>query len=450
MPPTSTRTLPVWAALLAAFAIVFALAAPRLVLWSTAIVLGLGLALALLPPAATSGVVDGLKQLLDRQRPLLLASAAVALYLLLTVLWAPDRVNGFGKVLLFAVLVSATAIAAVSYARLSIDRLDQLGRVLLIGLAIGAAFLVFEEATNHAINSALFNAIPALRPDARHLQTDGDIVGGVAAYLSNRNVAMLALLMWPALALVQHVLPKPQVLAVSLLLGIATLVVAALSAHASSRLALTAGIAMYVIARAVPRQAIWVAVAGWLTLTLLMVPIATQLYARGAHLNERVPFSFRARIILWNYTADQIPRHFWRGVGIDGTKPLDAARKKTWETRPDHVYPQRTGEHSHNFYIQLWYELGALGVALFSLFGVAVLFAVNRLTPDIRPFGFAAVMTAAGLGATSWGIWQPWLMGAYGSSAMLMAFAAVRASKQAEESAPAKQQLPEPRAAVTS
>lgn len=405
---------------LAGAAVLLALVAPRLVLGPMLALAGLVVAL------VVAAGVPALRDVAERQRGLVLATVALAAYLALSVVWAPDRGNGLGKVLLFAALAALVAGTSVVAARLSPARYTALGRAVLLALGAGAVFLLIEEATGHVIKSWVFGILPFLKPDARHLYVDADLGERVAAYVTNRNVAMLVLLLWPAAALSDFVMSRARAFAVSLALAAVTALTAILSVHASSRLALIVGVGMYLVARFVPRRAVYLAAAAWLVLTLAMVPIAGQLYARALHLNEKVPFSFRARIILWNYTADKIPERFWRGVGIDGTKPLDAARKKDWETRPGHVYPQRTGEHSHNIYMQVWHELGFIGACLFALFGSALLWSINRLPVETRAAGFAAFLTAAALGATSWGLWQPWFMGAYGLSALVFVIAATR------------------------
>jgi O-antigen ligase len=128
-------------------------------------------------------------------------------------------------------------------------------------------------------------------------------------------------------------------------------------------------------------------------------------------------------VILWGYTADQVPLKFWRGTGLNSTKPLDEARKDTWITRPGHVYPERTGQHAHNIFLQTWYELGAFGAAALMLFGLSVLAAIDRLPRRLAPFALATFAGAAALGATSWGFWQPWFMGGYGLAAVALMLA---------------------------
>lgn len=358
------------------------------------------------------------------QTGLLLALAA---YLVLNSVRAPDLINSLGKTGLVVVLLLVVITFAVSVFDATERDLDRLAAGLLIAFGASLAYLLIEEVTDHRIKSWVFNVIPALRPHPRHLMADGDVVHGVQAYHSNRSVAVMVLMTFPALLLLDRLVPSRRIaVAAGLCLAAVGAVVALQSAHASSRLALGCGIAMAAVAVLVPRRAVPIAIAVWLGLWILVLPISKALYAGGLHLDERVPFSFRARIILWNYTADQIPNRPLLGVGVDGTKPLDRARNKNWETRPGHVYPQRTAEHAHNVYLQLWYELGLIGVVLVAGAGLTVIRRVGQRSGS--PLALATMMAAALLLATSWGLWQPWLLGALAVTSILLVVGQTRGS----------------------
>jgi O-antigen ligase len=415
---------PKTAAVLTLAAAVFALVASRLVLASIAVLL-----VVILLPVVSSG--QGRRRLYAEVSHIIghhpLAAMAVAAFgvtLLVSSTGSPAGLNGFGKAALFIGLTLAALVSAASLRLRPAGDRATIGRGLLVGIVTGAAFLLAEEATGHVVKGWLFNVAPVLRPDARHLQTDGDLVAGVRAYVTNRNIAVLTLLTFPAIALASRLLAPTKVRVATGVLLAVSLAATMLSAHASSRLAIAGGCAVAVITLVSARIGAAAVVAIWIALTTLLAPAAVQLSRAGFDVDPRVPFSFQARIILWTYTSGLIPDRLWRGVGIDGTKPLDAARNKTWETRPGHVYPQRTGEHAHNVYIQLLYELGVLGMLTFFAFGSALIGLASRTAGDIRPWALGLVTTAMLLAATSWGAWQPWFMGAYAMSALAMIAAA--------------------------
>lgn len=412
------RTIPIWAPWLAGLAVVIALVAPR---QSIASVVGLmAVAAGSLVATKSEGVAGRLWRMVSAAGRWQLGLAlALAAFLVLNSIRAPDPINSLGKTGLVLVLLLAVITFAACISDATERELDGLAAGLLIAFGASLVYLLIEEVSGHRIKSWVFNVIPALRPHPRHLMADGDIVQGVHAYYSNRSVAVMVLLTFPALLLLMRLVPSRRI-AIAAGLGLAAVVavVALQSAHASSRLALAGGLATVALAMLVPRRAVWVAIAVWLALWILVLPTSKALYTAGLHLDERIPYSFRARIILWNYTADQIPNRPLLGVGVDGTKPLDQAREKTWETRPGHVYPQRTAEHAHNIYLQLWYELGLIGVLLVAGAGVALINGVRQRPSS--PLVFATMMATALLLATSWGLWQPWLLGAIAVSSILL------------------------------
>ena len=85
--------------------------------------------------------------------------------------------------------------------------------------------------------------------------------------------------------------------------------------------------------------------------------------------------------------------------------------------------PRRLGIHAHNLYLQVWFELGAIGAALVLLLGVTLLRAVRTLARDVRPYAYAAFSTAALVAAFGWGLWQTWLLAGFGMAFILVILA---------------------------
>ena len=59
-------------------------------------------------------------------------------------------------------------------------------------------------------------------------------------------------------------------------------------------------------------------------------------------------------------------------------------------------------------YLQIWYELGAIGAAFVLSIGLMLLGLIHRLKPMLKPYAFATFTAYASMAATGWGLWQPW------------------------------------------
>jgi O-antigen ligase len=83
----------------------------------------------------------------------------------------------------------------------------------------------------------------------------------------------------------------------------------------------------------------------------------------------------------------------------------------------------KSGPHSHNEFLQTWYELGAAGVILLLAAGSAVIGYIGRLSPATQPFMLAQFAAFFIIAAFSWGMWQSWLLAVMGLAAIYAALA---------------------------
>ena len=83
----------------------------------------------------------------------------------------------------------------------------------------------------------------------------------------------------------------------------------------------------------------------------------------------------------------------------------------------------KAGPHSHNVFLQTWYELGAIGAFLFLLAGCGVIGLIARLPAAAQSFILAQFATFFAIAAFSWGVWQSWLMALTGLAPIYAALA---------------------------
>jgi len=240
--------------------------------------------------------------------------------------------------------------------------------------------------------------------------------------------------LWPALLCVHTQLAKRTRLAVAGGLLIAASLAILLSNHESSKAGLVASMAIFALATVWPaamRKALWLV---WCLAFVLVIPLATAAYKAELHTSEHLPPSAQARVTLWAYTADQVPKAPILGIGGSSTRKIDQSpenRRFEWRKKfKTHGFGWRAGSHAHNAFLQAWYELGAVGVVLFMTAGSAIVLSLGRLPQATQRFALAQVAAFFAIAAFAWGMWQGWLMALTGLAALYVALAvnAYRAS----------------------
>lgn len=175
--------------------------------------------------------------------------------------------------------------------------------------------------------------------------------------------------------------------------------------------AFAAGLLAFAAAFAAPR-AVLAATLAALTLWLIAAPFLTPLLLSA--ITVELPYSWNARAEIWTYIIERIWEQPWIGHG------LDAAR-----THRPHV-----PVHPHSVSLQIWFELGVVGVALAIALMIAGARQLLRAIGDNRPAAAAACGTLVSLGLIanlSFNLWAEWWLAAMFIAAALVASLARRA-----------------------
>ena len=105
-------------------------------------------------------------------------------------------------------------------------------------------------------------------------------------------------------------------------------------------------------------------------ISFVSLPIASQTawQAIGPQIPDNMPDSAHHRLFIWSYVSDMVMKKPLEGFGID------ASRHHENSPEEGYVSIEKTGEisgqddalplHPHNAAIQIWYELGAVGVLI--------------------------------------------------------------------------------------
>ncbi len=131
-------------------------------------------------------------------------------------------------------------------------------------------------------------------------------------------------------------------------------------------------------------------------------------------LTENIDRNWGYRIIIWHYVGELLREHFVVGHGFDAARTLGAAAD---------LLPDRAGNstflHPHNGILQIWLELGLVGVAFFAATAVLLIRRILNCAPS--PGALAAITGTIIFSTTIWllsyGIWQGWWIAVLGLAA---------------------------------
>lgn len=126
---------------------------------------------------------------------------------------------------------------------------------------------------------------------------------------------------------------------------------------------------------------------------------------------ENVHPNWGYRIAIWGRVSELISENVLIGYGFDASRFIG-------ETAG--LIPDATGRtsfmHPHNGFLQVWLELGLVGVALFSAAAILSVRQIVRRAPNRQALAVAAgtITASSVIWLLSFGIWQGWWLAALG------------------------------------
>jgi len=354
---------------------------------------------------------DGLR--LRRPSPLHVVFLLFAAYLWANALWAEGLTYAVGSaaVITFFLLCWSLGVDALAGSKHRLLRAFAIG--LCVGMALGGAYLLIDALGARVIWSAV--RVAAIRIANPQLPADigpyGTTQHYVYPFVLNLGATVFAAMLFPALLVGSAFVPpawRRLYLPVGISLGF---LVVFSTIHASSKIAVSLGSAVFLLFGLVPRAITALITAAWLAATLFVVPITQLAYTLGLQDSRLLGDSARARIVIWKHTSDKVGEAAIRGIGIGSTR----VRRKTapadaMERVPRTEFFVDTSIHAHNFFLQAWYELGAIGAAFLLAVGLFTLEAIRRYPDAVQQHLYASFVAAFTLGNSTFSLFAPWLL----------------------------------------
>jgi hypothetical protein len=342
-------------------------------------------------------------------------------YLALNTRWSPDPVTAIETVGLIVIWVGIVDMTLIILDRLEVHALEAMAVGLVGGVIIGGACICFEAFSGQWVHRMLVPWQPWLRPEARHVFVDAHGVENFRLHLLNLNIAVLSMLLWPAMLAIKALKPAQSTNRL-LLLGLLPALLGVFRAeHTSSKLALLGSLGIYLLYQARPAVARGLTIMCWVTATMLIVPIASALYTQKLYTSPWLFRSAQERVVFWGYTSEQVAKAPLLGAGIAATRVYHTAKGGANAPQaPGSEFRLETGWHTHNAYLQVWYETGAIGAILLLAIGMLVVRSFAAAPEPAQPYLWSTFAACALMAGSSFSLWAPWFMATLG---MVAAFA---------------------------
>lgn len=319
-------------------------------------------------------------------RAITMACGILLLWCAAASFWGFDVVRSLVLTLRIGAIFAAGLVMFAVARRMDDGARERLGTWFLAGILIAVVFVAVELAFGYPINEL-----------ATGFSSDQIDLG----YRLNRGATALAMMVWPATALLWH---RGVAWGVLLLLAVIAVALYLMTSGAAVLGAALGGatVVLALLHRKAGRVLIVVATVAALAGT---IPAAKEFSRRGWQDAEWLASTARHRVEIWNYAAERIEQKPLTGWGFDsarGFTKLDPSRNRgNWQTMP---------LHPHNAPLQILLELGAVGGLVVFVLLMIVAARLEGLPRSARICGLALFMSTLGIASTAYGLWQnQWL-----------------------------------------
>jgi O-antigen ligase len=340
---------------------------------------------------AASVVATMTERIVNRRWPRLSGSPLYlsALFLIwcaISLAWDINIRDGAAKLLALVVIFGSALVLLGIASKTAPEHRKRLAYALVSGAVIGLVLLAVETIFGFPIYRAVMgHGSPKL----------DDLLE------SKRSVDAMPLIVWPA-ALALERLRRPWLGA---LLAVAFTVASFKLTASASELAMLAGVALLGFASLWAVSARRVLIIGTLAAFVLIIPASIFLYDVGGATNPALKYSARQRVEIWHFAAEHALHRPLFGYGLDASRFMPNGGAVSIFQAPDKpIIPL----HPHDAFLQIWLELGIVGVAVAAAILVSMLNAIRTWPPSAARFALPAYAAAAIVAGLAFGIWQVW------------------------------------------
>ena len=361
------------------------------------------LAAAAVSALAARALSGGLADMRDRLASLLstpigLGIVAFFIYAAVSMTWSHHLKNSVSA---YAEIAAAFGTVLILHAALPREVPGWAVKLATIAFAIGCLTIVSELATGLAMRGGL-----GLRSQT---------------FIFKRSVAAMLTVLWPLAGLLWLSGRASLAVALGVLLAVATY-----AAH-SSATAVGMAVGLGAIGLALwSRLLVARLIAGALLIAFLIAPFQGDVADRfvPAQAVGKLDFAHaQERIDIWQSFGEVVKRRPVLGTGF-GTSPVMNKEPVAQEV-PENRRLMLGAWHPHNAYLQIWAELGLVGVLIAAATLVTIALALGRMDRQRAAIATAIMASAAAIMTVGHGVWQGWWATMIGAAIVWLARLAV-------------------------
>lgn len=327
--------------------------------------------------------------------PLLATGLAVlVIWSMISTLWAPGP--SFTSSLRTAGVILAGLLLVKTAWHLDAKACRWVRIAVMAGILAAMVFFAFELATTAAITRLLRGIALA----------DFRVPHGFNPV--SRGTAVLAVLLWPAVAVLWRAWGKP---AWSLMTIAAAATIAILLPMLAGFLAIAVGAVTFALAYRFRRATLAVMAAAFVAYAVAAPVLSTTVLGPEilTKMDTETPISWEHRLGIWRHVAGKALEQPWRGHGFDASRYFGRAGD-TIKALKGGPRLEALPLHPHNAVLQLWLELGIIGIAAFLLIFAGIVRTIwslggHAILGAAATASLASYLTVALL---SFGVWQSW------------------------------------------
>ena len=375
---------------------------------------------------ATWGQTD-FRAALPKFDGLTISFGALLAWALLSSLWSDIPGAAVEKIVLLGTIAFTSLTVATIVSGEGRQVVVRASEGLWLGFLIGLAYYFAEAVTNQGIRIWLVNELhlsqELLRSGKDFLWSDGQLTAVSDAGFT-RAATPITLILWPALMAARGAIVRPWNTRIALIILALAIAATFASPQETSKVAMVVGLLAFALAWGARRWAVRVIGTIWIAACLAVVPAALLAHRLDLHNAPWLQTSAQHRIVIWNYTAEHVLKTPLLGIGAYMTYLTGLDRSVGVVPGSDEKFGKWLSRHAHNFFLQTWLELGAVGAVLLMIAGLQVIRRISKLANGIQPYAFATFSSALALMFSSYGMWQGWLISLFGLTPILFALGA--------------------------
>jgi exopolysaccharide production protein ExoQ len=190
------------------------------------------------------------------------------------------------------------------------------------------------------------------------------------------------------------------------------------SRHDTSKIALLGWALVFILAFVSTDWAYRLLVVAWVSVCALVIPLVLGAYDLDLQHASWLPVTAAERILIWREFAQKAVSAPLFGHGFAWSEHFRPIVGGLLELRYENLHIQSPNQlqsihvvHPHNCYLQIWNDLGGVGMALFMVAGLAILRHLRELPDTARRLAFSTFAAVALMLFSSYGLWESWMLG---------------------------------------